>query len=831
MGTWTRDNDVQGNIKATEISRFRPMIEEGRIHILSKFKVITAYGNNTVSSSSASRVYINFDDPKVKDLSQRYLNDSEELLQIIPTPVNYSADQPQLIKATNGTLNDLLFFNDPGTSNEYYFICEVIIIGIIEHMKWRYSGCPDCSKKSLIAGNSFWCEKCNKQVMAQNCYKITLEVEDYSAVSTITLFNREAEKLFKVSADEMAKNLVKIKGKEVFPPLIKGIVGKKIKVQIKLTKYNYIEGNEGFTVMKLIEDLHDRNKESYIENTPQDVFAQQNSDVISLTEEGPPTTPLTTPISKSVLKNTTNVMIKPKIEKAVNNNLVVNNSIEVEEKSGNIEQLKLPMQEGADAKSGYPIRPTFITGHSLTHPSFTAVQQTMWPGSINPSLHSVLGFIVFLRLQFLGLYCTEIRVSILGCPDLEIAVRLTVEVPPAVCQECHKKVLVEYSKQVKVPGFRPGKRIPENILINYVGKQNVQGATIEAILKKTLPHAVSSVEGRALKDSHPTSITKFSDMSDTFSLQDILRYDVMVDVAPEVKWLSESKYKNLKVVVELDDSINAQNAAEKEFTRRCKSLGALKIVTDRGLQIGDLVVLDIFATTVEEDESKAQKIPSAERKGFHLDTEESDNLLPGFLDAISGIRPDETRSFPLQFPESWEQENLRGVNSQFTVQEAIFERCKEAEQTAIEQATDNAILDQLCKLVEVDIPESLFEEQGRQLYGANLLQIHASNKLSEQQLASLSSEKAVKTYLESQRDTITNIVKQMLVVAEIFKGENLEYPTEELVKEVQKSVAEFKRHNQEYDEERIKDQVQDVLEGAKVLEWLRENSEIEFVKK
>ncbi|ONK75586.1 uncharacterized protein A4U43_C03F18460 [Asparagus officinalis] len=307
-------------------------------------------GNNTVSSSSASRVYINFDDPKVKDLSQRNLNESEELLQIIPTPVNYSSDQPQLIKAANGTLNDLLFFNDPGTSNEYYFICEVIIIGIIEHMKWRYSGCPDCSKKSLIAGNSLWCEKCNKQVMAQNCYKITLEVEDYSAVSTITLFNREAEKLFKVSADEMAKNLVKIKGKEVFPPLIKGIVGKKIKVQIKLTKYNYIEGNEGFTVMKLIDDLHDGNKESYIENTPQDVFATQYSDVISLTEEGPPTTPLTTPISKSVLKNTTNVMIKPKIEKAVNNNLVVNNSIEVEEKTGSIEQLKLTIQEGKIVK-------------------------------------------------------------------------------------------------------------------------------------------------------------------------------------------------------------------------------------------------------------------------------------------------------------------------------------------------------------------------------------------------------------------------------------------------------------------------------------------------
>lgn len=53
--------------------------------------------------------------------------------------------------------------------------------------------------------------------------------------------------------------------------------------------------------------------------------------------------------------------------------------------------------------------------------------------------------------------------------------------------------------------------------------------------------------------------------------------------------------------------------------------------------------------------------------GFHLDTEESDNLLPGFLDSIIGIRQGETKSFPLQFPESWEQENLRGVRAQFTV--------------------------------------------------------------------------------------------------------------------------------------------------------------------
>lgn len=440
------------------------------------------------------------------------------------------------------------------------------------------------------------------------------------------------------------------------------------------------------------------------------------------------------------------------------------------------------------------------------------------------------------------------------------SVRLSVEVPPAVCQQCYRKVLDEFAKQAKIPGFRPGKKVPENILVNYIGGNNVQQAAIEAILKKTLPQAMASVEGRALKDS-VRIVTKFSEMDDVFSLQDAFRYEVVADVAPEVKWLSENKYKNLKIVVEIDNIIEAQSASERELQRRHKALGLLRIVTDRGLQIGDLVVLDIFAKTIGQDESEGEKIPSAERKGFHLDTEESDNLLPGFLDSIIGIRQGETKSFPLQFPESWEQENLRGVHAQFTVEckelfyrdlpqlddslaenvlpgcnsldqvrEAILQRCKEVEQTAIEQATDNAILDQLSKIVEVDIPKSLLEEQGRQLYGAELLQLQVEKKINESQLASLSSERAVGQFINKEKENISKIIKQMLAVGEIFKCENLQFSTEELVKEVENSIAEFKRHNQEYDEEHVREQVQDVLEGAKVLEWLRENAEIQYVK-
>ncbi|XP_023520765.1 trigger factor-like protein TIG, Chloroplastic isoform X1 [Cucurbita pepo subsp. pepo] len=438
-------------------------------------------------------------------------------------------------------------------------------------------------------------------------------------------------------------------------------------------------------------------------------------------------------------------------------------------------------------------------------------------------------------------------------------VRLSVGVPPAVCEDCRSRTIAEFMKQAKIPGFRPGKKVPESILESYVGKNHIQKAVVESILKRTLPHAMSSVEGRALKDSVRIT-SKFADLEDTFSSQGSLRYDIVVDIAPEVRWVPENGYRNLKVVVEIDNEINAQKASEQELKRRHKSLSILRIVTDRGLQIGDVAVIDISATTIGEDQSVGQKIPSAESKGYNFDTEDGDKVLPGFVDSLIGIERGETKSFPLVFPESWKQEDLRGVHAQFTVEckelfyrelpplddsladkllpgsttleqvkEALLQRCLEVEQTAKDQATDNAILDQLCKMVEVDIPQSIFEEEGRQLYGAKLLQIQANMKLNEQQLAILSSPKAVKEYLDNQEDNIKHVIKQNLAVGDIFKRENLQVATDELMKEVENSIAEFKRSKQEYDEERVQEQVQDILEGAKVLEWLREHAEIEYI--
>ncbi|XP_020272661.1 uncharacterized protein LOC109847835 [Asparagus officinalis] len=209
------------------------------VMIVTGVVINTFRGQFSASASTGSKVYINIEDTRVLELSHRH-TDSETELQVIATPVYFSPSQTNLMKFEITTLMELIYFEDPKTA-------EVKIIGILEQ-KWRYHGCPYCNKKTMESGNTYWCRQCNREVLAENKYRITLDVEDRTTVSTFVVFGKEAENLIKVSAQENNE-------REIFLEIIKSIIGKTIKVQVKLTKYNFEEGNESFIVTKLIEAI------------------------------------------------------------------------------------------------------------------------------------------------------------------------------------------------------------------------------------------------------------------------------------------------------------------------------------------------------------------------------------------------------------------------------------------------------------------------------------------------------------------------------------------------------------------------------------------------
>lgn len=265
---------------------------------------------------------------------------------------------------------------------------------------------------------------------------------------------------------------------------------------------------------------------------------------------------------------------------------------------------------------------------------------------------------------------SETGVQITEIKEPNSRVRLNVKVPPRICKESYEQVLEELRKQTQIPGFRRGEKIPDKILVNFVGKEKIKTAAIESVLNKTLPEAMSLVKDRALKDSEHIE-TKYNALQAAFSTSSFLSYDVAVDLAPEVKWTTPEAYKNLKVVVEVESDAAIERAAEAELKARHKNLGSLKIVQDRGVKMGDVVVLDVSAAQINEDGTDGDKIPFTEQKGFHLDTEESTHLVPGFVNAILGLERGQTQSFQLAFPDTWKQKELQGVLARFTVE------CKE----------------------------------------------------------------------------------------------------------------------------------------------------------
>lgn len=442
-------------------------------------------------------------------------------------------------------------------------------------------------------------------------------------------------------------------------------------------------------------------------------------------------------------------------------------------------------------------------------------------------------------------------------------VQLKVQVPSSVCKDCYEQVLREFSKQAKIPGFRSGKDVPESVLIDHVGADQIRSSAVEAVLKRTLPEAMSSVAGRSLKDSEHI-LTKFSDLVDDFVPEKSLSYELAVDVAPEVRWNPENGYKNLKVKVECEanEAEAARKAADAELQSRLKDLGSLQAISGRGMEMGDVAIIDVSATRLNEDGTAGDEIFSCKQKGFQLDTDGGGSFLPGFVEALVGIQIGETRTFDLTFPETWEQESLRGLQARFTVEgkelftrqipelsdelapqlvanctnipevkEVLLKKHAEQVERVKKQATRFAVANALTRVVDVEIPNSLLEEQGRQMYAAKLIELQASMKLPRDQLVALSSAEMVQNYLDAQRSRISDSVKQSLAVAEIYKQENLKISDEELDMEVYSAIEEFKRYDQEYDDARVREQARELLEGSKVLDWLTEHADITFVPK
>jgi len=235
------------------------------------------------------------------------------------------------------------------------------------------------------------------------------------------------------------------------------------------------------------------------------------------------------------------------------------------------------------------------------------------------------------------------RVSVETTSGLER--RLTVGVPADRVDTAVDKRLQEAARNVRLPGFRPGK-VPMRVMQQRFGagvRQEVLGEVIsqsfqEAVISENLrPAGQPSIEARKMDVG-----------------QDV-EYTATFEVFPTVEVGSLDDLSVEKPVAEVTD---ADIDDIVEVFR--KQQGKL-VTAERAAAEGDTVVIDF------EGFRDGEAFEGGAGEGTSLELG-SGRMIPGFEDGLVGGSAGEEKVLKLTFPEDYQNEDLAGADVEFKVQ-------------------------------------------------------------------------------------------------------------------------------------------------------------------
>jgi trigger factor len=196
-------------------------------------------------------------------------------------------------------------------------------------------------------------------------------------------------------------------------------------------------------------------------------------------------------------------------------------------------------------------------------------------------------------------------------------------VPFTELQPDFDRAYKELAKQVRLPGFRPGKA-PAKLLEARIGKE----AMLDQVVGEAVPGRYT--EAVTTSDVQPLGQPEIEITNKEYG-QD-LTFIAEVDVRPEIEL---PELEGLKITVDPIEVTDEEVDAELQNLRA--RFGTLTGV-ERAAENGDFVAIDLSATVDGED------VPEARTEGLSHEVG-SGQLIEGLDDAIIGLKEGESRVF------------------------------------------------------------------------------------------------------------------------------------------------------------------------------------------
>lgn len=361
--------------------------------------------------------------------------------------------------------------------------------------------------------------------------------------------------------------------------------------------------------------------------------------------------------------------------------------------------------------------------------------------------------------------------------------KLHIEVPVEKVSQEVDAFYEDLRKRAKIKGFRPGKA-PRSILERHF-KDYVRSEVLQKLVQDTYPRALSET---ALS---PVSLPVFDPQE--LEVDKPFQYSAIFEIKPDVK---VADYFGLVLEGKKEE------VTDKEVEERLKGLqnlhAQLKAVSEpRPVQKGDYVIVDY--------EAFENGKPLEDAKGVNVAVEVgSGHFIPTLEEGMVGLKPEEEKEFEVTWPEDhgyrkWagktltfhlkvkeiKEKTLPNLDDEFAkdlgdyasleeLRARIRQDLQREKDLALDRRLKDQLVDQLVETNALEVPESLVEEQVKNLVSETKTKL-ASQGLDFRDLG-FSEEKLREDY----RETARRQVKSFLILERISEQEGITVSDEEI---------------------------------------------------
>ncbi|MBX7231286.1 MAG: trigger factor [Bdellovibrionales bacterium] len=227
--------------------------------------------------------------------------------------------------------------------------------------------------------------------------------------------------------------------------------------------------------------------------------------------------------------------------------------------------------------------------------------------------------------------------------------RLNISVPADQVQKTIDNVTKKWKNLVTIKGFRKGKAPLQIVSSQYA--HEIRSESIRSLVNSSMDEAMDRHQ-LVPTDSPEVNLQQFDGSSD-------FNFTAEFETFPKIDSVS---YEGLEVDFEPKPEVTEKDV--DEFVQRFQEIFTeyKPISEERPAQLQDVVQIESSSYLVGESESPQFSQPQMDRvvlgKG---------EFLPGFEDAIVGMKVNDSKEFTLAFPEDQPQESLRGKSVCFKV--------------------------------------------------------------------------------------------------------------------------------------------------------------------